>query len=60
MADADDVRKTAQPSSRPENAAKQAQDMKRRREELIVFQEAGILTQAELEEQMVRLRWGLP
>jgi hypothetical protein len=34
--------------------------MKRRREELIVFQEAGILTQAELEEQMVRLRWGLP
>jgi hypothetical protein len=60
MADADEVRESAQASSRPEHAAEHAQDMKRRREELIVFQEAGILTQAELEEHMVRLRWGLP
>jgi hypothetical protein len=60
MADADELGKAAQPSGRPANTAKLAQDMKRRREELIVFQEAGVLTQAELEEQMVRLRWGLP
>ena len=55
-----DVRKAAQLSSRPANAAKLARDMDRRREELIVFREAGALTQGELEEQMVRLRWGLP
>jgi uncharacterized protein YhaN len=59
MADADDVRNAAQLSSRHANAAKLAQDMKRRREELIVFREAGVLTQSELEEHMVRLRWGL-
>jgi hypothetical protein len=57
MADTD---KAAQPSGRPESAAKLDQDMKRRREELIVFREAGVLTEAELEEHMVRLRWGLP
>jgi hypothetical protein len=60
MADADKVRKAMQPSGRAANTASLAQDMDRRREELIVFREAGVLTQAELEEQMVRLRWGLP
>jgi hypothetical protein len=59
MADANEVRKAAKPFSGPANAGK-PQDMDLRREELIVFREAGVLTQAELEEQMVRLRWGLP
>ena len=60
MADPNEVRKASQPSGGPANAGKPAQDMDQRREELIVFREAGVLTQGELEEQMVRLRWGLP
>jgi hypothetical protein len=58
MGDADEVRNAPKPSE-PVNAGN-PEDMDRRREELIVFREAGVLTQSELAEQMVRLRWGLP
>jgi hypothetical protein len=59
MDDANEVRSEASLSGEPPKAG-DPEDMDRRREELIVFREAGVLTQAELEEQMVRLRWGLP
>ena len=59
MGDADEVRNAPKLSGEPVNAGN-SEDMDRRREELIVFREAGVLTQSELEEQMVRLRWGLP
>jgi hypothetical protein len=58
MGDAEEVRNEASLSGEPAKAG-DPQDMDRRREELIVFREAGVLTQSELEEQMVRLRWGL-
>jgi hypothetical protein len=58
MADADEVR-NAKPSS-PEQGVKLAEDLERRRQELVVFRDAGILTESELEEQMAKLRWGLP
>jgi len=60
MTDTNELRGTAQPSGRSENAAEPDQDMDRRRKELIVFREAGVITEDELEEHMTRLRWGLP
>jgi hypothetical protein len=38
----------------------QAAELERRIEELQVFRDAGVLTDGELEEQKVRLRWRLP
>ncbi len=30
------------------------------KKELLEFRDAGVLTEAELEEQMAKLRWGIP
>jgi hypothetical protein len=60
MADPAKARNGAKLSGDRKHAAKLAENLERRREELIVFRDAGVLTEAELEEQMAKLRWGLP
>jgi hypothetical protein len=58
MADADDVRKDASSSGSYDQAAERADELERKTKELAVFRDAGILTEAELEEQMAKFRWG--
>jgi hypothetical protein len=60
MADPDEARNGAKLSGDRKQALKLPEDLERRREELIVFRDAGVLTEDELEEQMAKLRWGLP
>jgi hypothetical protein len=47
------VRKTGRSDDR-------AAELERRTKELEVFRDAGVLTDAELQEQMARVRWRLP
>jgi hypothetical protein len=43
------------------NAQKaRAQKESERKRELLEFRDAGVLTEAELEEQMAKFRWGIP
>ena len=37
----------------------EAAEIERKTEELLAFRDAGVLTEAELEEQKARVRWGL-
>ena len=39
---------------------KKTEDLAEKRRELAAFREAGVLTEAEFEEQLVRFRWGIP
>lgn len=41
-------------------ADKRAAELERRTKELEVFRDAGVLTDAELEEQTAKVRWRLP
>lgn len=44
-----------------EGGAREAQtDLEQKTNELLEFRDAGILTEAELEEQKAKLRWGIP
>jgi hypothetical protein len=44
--------------SRPDDGS-WADEVERRTEELLEFRNAGVLTEAEFEEQKVKLRWGI-
>jgi hypothetical protein len=60
MTEADEVRAAPMYSVGPDEVAKMPEDLQRRWQELIVFRDAGVLTDPELEEQMLKLRWRLP
>jgi hypothetical protein len=59
MADADEVRNDARFPYSQEPAAQKAGEIERKMEELAVFRDAGVLTEAEHEEQITKLRWRL-
>jgi hypothetical protein len=40
-------------------AVERAEQMERKTEELAAFRDAGVLTEAEFEEQKAKLRWGI-
>ena len=57
MTEADEARAPVRPPRSPDDA-KLAEYLERRRE-LVVFRDAGVLSDGELEEQLVKLRWEL-
>lgn len=59
MADAGDVRSDVNYPANEDRAATRADELERRTKELAAFRDAGVLTEAELEEQKAKLRWGL-
>jgi hypothetical protein len=60
MADAGDFRYDAGYSESQDGSALKAAELELKAKELAAFRDAGVLTEAELEEQMAKLRWGLP
>jgi hypothetical protein len=59
MASTDRVREDDAMAARSE--AQEAQRvLEQKTNELLEFRDAGILTEAELEEQKAKLRWGIP
>ncbi len=60
MTEADEVRPAPMYSVGANEVAKMPEELQRRWQELIVFRDAGVLTDPELEEQMLKLRWRLP
>ena len=49
----------ATPSETSPDDATWADEVERKTNELLEFRDAGVLTEAEFEEQKVRLRWGI-
>jgi hypothetical protein len=49
-------------NDRPDRSEKseQAERLARKRDELLAFREAGVLTETELQEQLAKFRWGIP
>ena len=47
-------------STRLTPKAEPTQEDAQKRSELQAFRDAGVLTDAELDEQMAKLRWGIP
>ena len=60
MTDADQVREGTAPSLAGGRAAERDLELEQKAKELAVFRDAGVLTDAEVEEQMAKQRWGLP
>lgn len=60
MTDDEALQKDSDSVHKPVRADESRADLERRIEELEVFYDAGVLTDAELEEQKARLRWHLP
>jgi hypothetical protein len=59
MSDANSVRDEPGVLQRQAAAAERAEQMERKTVELAEFRDAGVLTEAEFEEQKVKLRWGI-
>jgi hypothetical protein len=59
MADADSVRDEPGILQRQVAAAERAEQMERKTVELAAFRDAGVLTEAEFEEQKAKVRWGI-
>jgi hypothetical protein len=59
MADADSVRDEPVILQRQVAAAERAEQIERKTVELGAFRDAGVLTEAEFEEQKAKLRWGI-
>jgi hypothetical protein len=59
MVDAEDSRSNAITANSQAQAAKRAEELEQKTNELVEFREAGVLTEAELEEQKAKLRWGI-
>jgi hypothetical protein len=59
MADADRVRNEPSVLQRQVAAAERAEQIERKTGELSEFRDAGVLTEAEFEEQKAKLRWGI-
>jgi hypothetical protein len=60
MVDARDIRDDAGTPGGQAQEAKRAQVLEQKRGELVEFRNAGVLTEAEFEEQNAKLRWGIP
>jgi hypothetical protein len=60
MTDDEELRKGGDSMRKAVRADESRAEIERRIEELEVFRDAGVLTDAELEEQKARLRWHLP
>ena len=58
MTEADEVQGPPQHFEGPHGASKLAEYLERR-QQLVVFRDAGVLSDGELEEQLVKLRWEL-
>jgi hypothetical protein len=58
MADADRVPRDIEAAH--QRLVAEAAEIERKTKELLVFRDAGVITEAELEEQKARLHWGLP
>lgn len=58
MPDVDRVASDTQSAS--QHRVTEPAEVERKTEELLAFRDAGVLTEAELEEQKARLHWGLP
>ena len=59
MADADSVRNAQRTLQRQDAAAERAEQVERKTIELAAFRDAGVLTEAEFEEQKAKVRWGI-
>ena len=59
MADADSVRDEPSVLQRQTAATDRAEQIERKTVELAEFRDAGVLTEAEFEEQKAKLRWGI-
>jgi hypothetical protein len=59
MADADSVRDEPSVFQRQVAAADRTEQIERKTMELSEFRDAGVLTEAEFEEQKAKLRWGI-
>jgi hypothetical protein len=59
MSDVDDAREGSPPSVSGDRAAERDRELEQKAQELEVFRDAGILTDAEFDEQMAKFRWRL-
>lgn len=59
MADADSGRNESGTLQHHDAAAERAEQIERKTEELSEFRDAGVLTEAEFEEQKAKFRWGI-
>jgi hypothetical protein len=59
MADADSVRNAQRTLQRQDAVAERAEQIERKTIELAAFRDAGVLTEAEFEEQKAKVRWGI-
>jgi hypothetical protein len=59
MADIDGVPEDASGLETEADDITRADEVQRRTEELVEFRDAGVLSEAEFEEQKVKLRWGI-
>jgi hypothetical protein len=59
MADANSVPSEPNLLQRQGAAAERAEQMERKTVELAAFRDAGVLTEAEFEEQKAKFRWGI-
>jgi hypothetical protein len=59
MADAERVRDDATGSVKNDAQAAE-RELEQKTSELLEFRDAGIISEAELEEQKAKLRWGIP
>ena len=58
MVDADAIRDD-RGTRRRDVQASRAEEIEQRTNELVEFRDAGVLTEAEFEEQKAKLRWGI-
>ena len=59
MVDVGGVRHDRSASDRVAQEADRAEQIEQKTNELLAFRDAGVLTEAELEEQKAKLRWGI-
>jgi putative oligomerization/nucleic acid binding protein len=59
MVDADGIRDDRSTPRREVQQASRAEEIAQRTSELVEFRDAGVLTEAEFEEQKAKLRWGI-
>jgi hypothetical protein len=59
MVDANGIRDDPSIARRGFQQAERAEEIEQKTSELMAFRDAGVLTEAEFEEQKAKLRWGI-
>jgi hypothetical protein len=59
MVDADGLLDDRRNPSREVHRAERTEEIDQKTKELLEFRDAGVITEAELEEQKAKLRWGI-